>query len=69
MNPSDPTHPDYNNMRYEQDMPARRAGLEQEMAGTALYLASAAGAFTHGENVRVDGGRLFVMSGQLSKMS
>jgi NAD(P)-dependent dehydrogenase (short-subunit alcohol dehydrogenase family) len=67
MNPTDPNDPNYNNMKYDKEMPARRAGLEKEIVGTALYLASAAGAYVDGENIRVDGGRLLVMSGSITK--
>lgn len=38
--------------------PLRRAGEAREIAGTAVYLASAAGAFTTGHNLVVDGGTL-----------
>lgn len=39
-------------------VPMRRLGDEQDMAGTLLYLASRAGAYTNGAVVTVDGGRL-----------
>ena len=68
MNPTDPQHPDYNNNKYIKEMPARRMGTEQEMVSTALYLASAAGAYMTGENLRIDGGRLLVMSAKISKL-
>lgn len=38
--------------------PLRRVGSPEEIAGTAVYLASAAGAFTTGLNLVVDGGTL-----------
>jgi len=36
--------------------PMRRIGEPQEIAGAAVYLASAAGSFTTGQNIVVDGG-------------
>lgn len=39
-------------------VPMQRMGEEQEMAGTLLYLASRAGAYTNGAVIVVDGGRL-----------
>jgi NAD(P)-dependent dehydrogenase (short-subunit alcohol dehydrogenase family) len=39
-------------------VPMRRLGDEKDMAGTLLYLASRAGAYTNGAVVTVDGGRL-----------
>ena len=36
--------------------PLRRIGEPQEIAGSAIYLASAAGNFTTGQNIVVDGG-------------
>lgn len=39
-------------------VPMRRLGNEKDMAGTLLYLASRAGAYTNGAVVTVDGGRL-----------
>ncbi len=38
--------------------PLRRVGEAREIAGTAVYLASAAGAFTTGHNLVVDGGTI-----------
>ncbi|EXJ91443.1 hypothetical protein A1O1_04555 [Capronia coronata CBS 617.96] len=64
MNPMDPKHPD-SNMRYAKEMPARRPGTEQEIASTALYLASPAGFYVTGQNIRVDGGRLLVAAGKI----
>lgn len=65
MNPTDPTHPE-SNMRFAAEMPARRAGTEQEMAATALYLVSPAGAYVTGTHLVVDGGRLLVAAGKIS---
>jgi NAD(P)-dependent dehydrogenase (short-subunit alcohol dehydrogenase family) len=39
-------------------IPARRGGTPQDMAGTALFLASRAGAYLSGAVLRVDGGLL-----------
>ena len=36
--------------------PLRRIGEPREIAGSAVYLASAAGSFTTGQNIVVDGG-------------
>ena len=36
--------------------PLRRIGEPREIAGAAVYLASAAGSFTTGQNIVVDGG-------------
>jgi NAD(P)-dependent dehydrogenase (short-subunit alcohol dehydrogenase family) len=37
-------------------IPARRIGTEEDMAGTAIYLASRAGDYVVGETIAVDGG-------------
>lgn len=39
-------------------IPLGRMGDEKDMGGTALYLASRAGAYTNGDVMLVDGGRL-----------
>jgi len=39
-----------------QPVPAGRAGTAQEMAGTAIYLASPAGCYTNGQEIVIDGG-------------
>jgi len=41
--------------------PAERAGSEEDMAGTLLYMASRAGSFLNGSVVLVDGGKLATM--------
>jgi len=41
-------------------IPAKRAGTAQEMAGTAVYLASLAGCYTNGQEIVIDGGYLAV---------
>ncbi|KAF2765247.1 NAD(P)-binding protein [Teratosphaeria nubilosa] len=42
----------------KQNIPAERLGCYQDMAGTVLYLASAAGAYVSGNVQVIDGGRL-----------
>ena len=37
-------------------IPARRIGVDEDMAGTAIYLASRAGDYVVGETIAVDGG-------------
>lgn len=39
------------------DVPLRRAGTEEDMAGAILYLASRAGAYMNGSEFVTDGGR------------
>ena len=39
-----------------QNIPARRIGVDEDMAGTAIYLASRAGDYVIGETITVDGG-------------
>ncbi|KAK1966025.1 short chain dehydrogenase [Colletotrichum sublineola] len=45
-------------------VPAKRAGNEEDIAGAVLYLASRAGAYIDGVNLCVDGGRILVANGQ-----
>ncbi|WYZ44938.1 hypothetical protein EsH8_VIII_000254 [Colletotrichum jinshuiense] len=45
-------------------VPAKRAGSEEDIAGAVLYLASRAGAYIDGINLCVDGGRILVANGQ-----
>jgi len=48
--------------RFNRDFcPTERAGEEQEMAGTILYLASKAGGYLDGCSIVVDGGRLSIL--------
>jgi len=42
-------------------IPAERAGSEEDMGGTVLYMASRAGAYLDGCVILIDGGRLCVM--------
>jgi NAD(P)-dependent dehydrogenase (short-subunit alcohol dehydrogenase family) len=42
-------------------IPVRRFGRDEDMAGTLLYLASAAGGFCNGTILLMDGGRAAVM--------
>ena len=37
-------------------IPARRIGVDEDMAGAAIYLASRAGDYVVGETIAVDGG-------------
>lgn len=47
----------------EQDIPVKRAGRPEEVAGVAVFLASPAGAYLTGSTVTIDGG-LSLMLGQ-----
>lgn len=42
-------------------VPLERAGTEEDMAGTILYLTSRAGAYINGNVIVTDGGRLSVI--------
>ncbi|KAI8625311.1 short chain dehydrogenase [Xylariaceae sp. FL1651] len=54
----DPSKEDPSELRF---IPARRFGGEDEIAGTALYLASRAGAYCNGLILVTDGGKLSTM--------
>ncbi|KAL2213217.1 cytochrome P450 CYP504E5 [Sarocladium strictum] len=45
-------------------VPAQRAGGEEDLVGTILYLVSRAGAYVDGVNLCVDGGRVLLANGQ-----
>ncbi|KAH7007082.1 short chain dehydrogenase [Ilyonectria destructans] len=45
-------------------VPAKRAGDEEDIAGAVLYLASRAGAYVDGISLCVDGGRILLANGQ-----
>ncbi|KAF9884232.1 hypothetical protein FE257_001964 [Aspergillus nanangensis] len=45
-------------------VPAQRAGNEQDIAGAILYLTSQAGAYLDGISLCIDGGRILVANGQ-----
>ncbi|KAH7024418.1 7-alpha-hydroxysteroid dehydrogenase [Microdochium trichocladiopsis] len=45
-------------------VPAKRAGNEQDIAGAVLYLASRAGSYVNGTSLVIDGGRILVANGQ-----
>jgi NAD(P)-dependent dehydrogenase (short-subunit alcohol dehydrogenase family) len=59
---NDPT----SNIHLAKETPARRAGGEEDMAGTAIWLSSKAGSFMDGKILRIDGGRLLVLKGGIS---
>jgi NAD(P)-dependent dehydrogenase (short-subunit alcohol dehydrogenase family) len=44
-------------------IPAERLGSADDMAGTVLYMASAAGAYMNGNIQVVDGGRIALLNG------
>ncbi|GKZ30916.1 hypothetical protein AbraIFM66950_010653 [Aspergillus brasiliensis] len=62
--PSGMTTTDANsNLHLAAEAPAGRAGNEEDMVGTMLWLISKAGAFMDGKVVRVEGGRLLILRG------
>lgn len=44
-------------------IPAKRIGVDEDMAGAAIYLASRAGDYVIGETITVDGGLVHAMAG------
>ncbi|KEZ42167.1 Biuret amidohydrolase [Scedosporium apiospermum] len=50
-------------------VPAKRAGNEDDIAGTILYLVSRAGAYVDGISLCVDGGRVLLANGQDSDIN
>lgn len=46
-----------------QGIPAKRIGVDEDMAGTAIYLASRAGDYVVGETIAVDGGLVYAAVG------
>ncbi|TPX09752.1 uncharacterized protein E0L32_009091 [Thyridium curvatum] len=65
--PSGMTTNDANsNLHLAGETPAKRAGTEEDMVGTALWLSSKAGSFMDGKVVRVEGGRLLILKGVTS---
>ncbi|TVY48399.1 Rhamnolipids biosynthesis 3-oxoacyl-[acyl-carrier-protein] reductase [Lachnellula occidentalis] len=54
------------NLSLAAETPAGRAGNEEDMVGSALWLISKAGAFMDGKVVRMDGGRLLILKGVTS---
>ncbi|BCS02042.1 SDR family NAD(P)-dependent oxidoreductase [Aspergillus luchuensis] len=62
--PSGMTTTDANsNLHLAAEAPAGRAGNEEDMVGTMLWLISKAGAFMDGKVIRVEGGRLLILRG------
>ncbi|MEL7155696.1 MAG: SDR family oxidoreductase [Actinomycetota bacterium] len=47
------------NERAQQDIPLQRGGQADEVAGAALYFASAASSYTTGAVLKIDGGTAF----------
>lgn len=54
------------NLHLANDAPARRAGNEEDMVGTAIWLMSKAGAFMDGKVIRVEGGRMLILKGVMT---
>ncbi|TVY43658.1 Gluconate 5-dehydrogenase [Lachnellula subtilissima] len=54
------------NLSLAAETPAGRAGNEEDMVGSALWLISKAGAFMDGKVVRMEGGRLLILKGVTS---
>ncbi len=49
-------------------IPLGRKGITRDMAGLCLYFASAAGSWTTGSTVQVDGGAIVSGAGKLAKL-
>ncbi|OKL56684.1 hypothetical protein UA08_07995 [Talaromyces atroroseus] len=65
--PSGMTTTDANsNLHLAAEAPAGRAGNEEDMVGTALWLMSKAGSFMDGKVIRAEGGRLLILKGVTS---
>jgi NAD(P)-dependent dehydrogenase (short-subunit alcohol dehydrogenase family) len=54
------------NLHLAVEAPAGRAGNDEDMVGTALWLVSRAGAFMDGKVIRCEGGRLLILKGVTS---
>jgi NAD(P)-dependent dehydrogenase (short-subunit alcohol dehydrogenase family) len=54
------------NLHLAGEAPAGRAGNEEDMVGTALWLMSKAGSFMDGKVIRAEGGRLLILKGVTS---
>ena len=54
------------NLHLAAEAPAGRAGNEEDMVGTAIWLMSKAGAFMDGKVIRAEGGRLLILKGVTS---
>jgi NAD(P)-dependent dehydrogenase (short-subunit alcohol dehydrogenase family) len=54
---NDPNNPKSMVARSEELVPVKRAGKEEDIAGTAIWLASPAGSYVNGQVIAVDGGR------------
>lgn len=54
------------NLHLAEEAPAGRAGNEEDMVGTALWLISKGGSFVDGKVIRVEGGRLLILKGVTS---
>ncbi|PMD26452.1 7-alpha-hydroxysteroid dehydrogenase [Hyaloscypha hepaticicola] len=46
-------------------VPAKRAGVLDDLAGIVLFLVSRAGAYVHGRSIAIDGGRTLFANGQV----
>ncbi|KAJ5570331.1 Rhamnolipids biosynthesis 3-oxoacyl- reductase [Penicillium hispanicum] len=65
--PSGMTTSDANsNLHLAAETPAGRAGNEEDMVGTMLWLVSKAGSFMDGKVIRAEGGRLLILKGVTS---